>query len=131
MSKIYDKYLELKNKDKNKLYLFHSGKFYIFIDKDADYINEYLVLKKVKFTNNVYKCGFPDTSLENYLHVFKNHHLNIEVIENIDKNEIDHNIDDITKYNLIKNRINNVNLNNITPLDAFNILMEIKEWLKK
>lgn len=30
MSKLYNEYLKLKEKDNNKLYLFKSGKFYIF-----------------------------------------------------------------------------------------------------
>lgn len=36
VSKIYAKYLELKEKNPNKLYLFKSGKFYIFIADDCD-----------------------------------------------------------------------------------------------
>ena len=86
MSKIYAKYLELKEKDKEKLYLFKSGKFYIFIADDCDAINDYVVLKKVKFTNEVYKCGFPENVLEDYLRVFKNHNLNIELVDNTNLN---------------------------------------------
>lgn len=39
MSILYDKYLILKQKDKEKLYLFKNGNFYIFLDDDCDYIN--------------------------------------------------------------------------------------------
>lgn len=81
MSKIYSKYLELKNEDPSQLYLFRSGKFYIFIDEDADLINQYVVLKKTKFTNEVLKCGFPDDRFEDYMRVFKNHNLSISVVE--------------------------------------------------
>lgn len=35
MSKLYDKYLELKKKDESKMYLFRCGNFYIFLDEDA------------------------------------------------------------------------------------------------
>ena len=46
MSKIICKYLELKKQNPKKLYLFKSGKFYIFVGEDCDFINEYVVLKK-------------------------------------------------------------------------------------
>ena len=70
MSKIYNKYLELKNNNPKKLYLFHSGKFYIFLADDADIINQYVVLKKTKFTKEIYKCGFPDSVIDDYKRVF-------------------------------------------------------------
>lgn len=123
MSKIYDKYLELKKINRDSLYLFHSGKFYIFIADDADYINEFVVLKKTKFTNEVYKCGFPDSSLESYLKVFQNHKLNIEIVEPNQVEEIKINNDKI--YKVLKE----IDVNNITPVQALNKLHELKEYL--
>ena len=119
MSKIYEKYLELKSIDKDKLYLFKSGKFYIFIADDCDKINDYIVLKKVKFTNNVLKCGFPENALNDYMRVFNNQKLNIEIIEDITLNE--KNINDF---------ILDIDINKISPLEALNILNEIKEKIK-
>ncbi len=119
MSKIYNKYLELKSIDKDKLYLFKSGKFYIFIADDCDKINDYIVLKKVKFTNNIFKCGFPENALNDYMRVFKNQKLNIEIIEDITLNE--KNINDF---------ILDIDINKISPLEALNILNEIKEKIK-
>ena len=119
MSKIYEKYLELKSIDKNKLYLFKSGKFYIFIADDCDKINDYIVLKKVKFTNNVLKCGFPENSLSDYMRVFKNQNLNIEIIENIE-----------LKKESINDFILNIDINKLSPLEALNILKELKEKVK-
>lgn len=84
MSKIYNKYLELKRENSDKLYLFHSGKFYIFIADDVDRINQYVVLKKTKFTKEVNKCGFPDNCYDDYMRVFHNHKLDIETIETSD-----------------------------------------------
>lgn len=82
--RLYDKYKELKEKDHDKIYLFKNGNFYIFLDEDADYINEYVVLKKTNFSKDVQKCGFPINSKDAYLKVFQNHGLNIEVIESIE-----------------------------------------------
>lgn len=116
MSKIYSEYLKLKEKDSNKLYLFKSGKFYIFIADDCDLINEYVVLKKVKFTNDILKCGFPKESLNDYLRVFKNHKLNVEIVD-----EITSSVEDI---------IRSVDINTITPIEALNKLKILKELIK-
>ena len=116
MSKLYDEYLKLKEKDKNKLYLFRCGNFYIFIGNDCDYINEYIVLKKVKFTNEIYKCGFPVNSIDNYMRVFKNHNLDIEIVEKLKNNE--KNVIEILKT---------IDVNNITPIEALIKLKELKE----
>lgn len=93
MSKIYNQYLKLKQKDSQSLYLFRCGKFYIFIADDCEIINDYVVLKKTKFTNECMKCGFPINVLDEYLRVFRNHNLSVQVIEEIEdfsinKNEI-------------------------------------------
>lgn len=119
MSVIYQKYLQLKKEDANKLYLFKSGKFYIFVGKDCDTINDYVVLKKVKFSSESYKCGFPADVLDNYIRVFKNHNLDVEVIDGLKTN-----IDDS-----IKEKIINLDIDSITPLQALNILKDVKEKL--
>ena len=57
MSKIYEKYLKLKsssNYEKNTLYLFKSGIFFIFIDNDAKLASNLLNLKLVKL-NDAYR----------------------------------------------------------------------------
>lgn len=79
MSKIYDEYLKLRKNDSSKLYLFKSGKFYIFVGEDYDLINEYVVLKKTNFSKETLKCGFPEDSLDQYLKVFKNHELDVNL----------------------------------------------------
>ena len=119
LSVIYQKYLQLKKEDANKLYLFKSGKFYIFVGKDCDTINDYVVLKKVKFSSESYKCGFPADVLDNYIRLFKNHNLDVEVIDILKTN-----IDDS-----IKEKIINLDIDSITPLQALNILKDVKEKL--
>ena len=122
MSKIYNEYLRLKESNSDKLYLFKSGNFYIFVGEDCDFINNYIVLKKTKFSNESEKCGFPINSLEQYLRVFSNHKLYIEIIENIPiKNDKNENVTDI---------INKIDINNITPVEALIILNRIKELIK-
>ena len=121
MSKIYNKYLELRRKDNNKLYLFHNGMFYIFIGEDVDIINNYMVLKPTKFTNEVNKCGFPESRLQDYIKVFKNLNLDVEIIDYIELNPYIKN----SKYEKIVDFTKNININNITPLKAMEILDKI------
>ena len=124
MSKIYNEYLRLKAEDSNKLYLFKSGKFYIFVGEDVDTINNYVVLKKTNFSNESQKCGFPEEVLDDYLRVFKNQNLNIEVIKTIN------NESDKDKLKEISNYIKKIQINQITPLEAFEHLVKIKEMLE-
>lgn len=111
--------MQLKSDDPNSLYLFRSGNFYIFVGEDCDTINEYVVLKKTKFSKESYKCGFPVNVLDDYLHVFKNHNLNIKII-NLNTSTLDKKIID---------KVINLDLNSITPVEALNILKELKERL--
>lgn len=121
MSKIYDKYLELKKKDDTKMYLFRVGNFYIFLNEDTHKINEYMVLKLTYFARDVEKCGFPIQSLENYQRIFEKQNLNVEIIEN---NEIK---TDEEKVNNIIKRLNKINIDEITPLNAIIELAKLKE----
>lgn len=118
MSKIVDKYIDLKKENPNKIYMFKSGKFYIFIGDDCDYINNYAVLKKVPFSKDYYKCGFPENALENYLRVFNNCNINYEIIDDIDDNK------DVIYF------LNKIDINNITPIEALNKLKELKDLIE-
>lgn len=116
MSKMYIKYLELKKEDSSKYYLFKNGNFYIFLSEDAKKINEITMLKCSSFSKNIIKCGFPIRSLEKYLNLFKNLGIDIVIIE-----------DKIDNREVILNKIKNLDINNITPIKALNILYELKE----
>lgn len=121
MSKIYNEYLRLKNIDNSKIYLFRSGNFYIFVGDDCDLINENVVLKKTSFSKETYKCGFPINSLEQYLKVFNNHKLNIQIVE-----EIDEKVYEKTLTELIRK----IDINNITPIEAILTLKKLKDLVK-
>lgn len=121
MSKIYDKYLELKKQDNKKLYLFRCGGFYIFLADDAIKINDYVVLKITNFSKNIKKCGFPIASLDSYLKVFHNHKLDVAVIENYEVLNIEE------KYEKLVHFIRNISINDLTPLEALNKLSKLQE----
>lgn len=117
MSKIYNKYLELKKENSEKMYLFKCGKFYIFLADDCDKINEFIVLKKTKFSNECMKCGFPGSVLDEYLRVFHNQNLSIEIVENIS---------DENNQNKIIKLIKSIDIDNITPMEALLFLHKLK-----
>ena len=90
--------------------------------EDADLINNYVVLKRTKFTKDVMKCGFPIGSKEEYLKVFQNQNLNIEVIENPlipeDINE---------RERVVVEELKKLEIDALTPIDAINKLKKLQE----
>ena len=118
MSEVYNKYKKLKEKNKEEMYLFKIGKFYIFLDEDANRINDYVVLKKTPFCKDVLKCGFPVERLEDYLKVFHNHKLSITIVEPEENKE-----EQILDY------LKKIDLDKLSPIKALNILYEMKESL--
>ena len=122
MSKLYMKYLEKKNIDKDKYYLFECGMFYIFIDDDAYKISKYVPFKITKLNENIVKCGFPKNSIDKYIEIFNNLELDIEIVNNNDKDGIN---------NKIIKMIKDIDIDNISPLKAIEILYKFKELLNE
>lgn len=121
MSSIYNKYLNLKSKNNDTMYLFKIGKFYIFLDEDAEKINKITTLKLINHSKNVMKCGFPKESLEKYLDIFKNLNINIEIIDNEISTQ-----EEIIKY---LEKIGAMDIDEITPKESLDILYKLKELL--
>ena len=117
MSKIVSEYKRLKEINNSKLYLFKIGKFYVFIGDDADTINYYMVLKKTKFSKEFYKCGFPEERLNEYLKVFKNLNLDIEIIKE-------------TSVSSLKSKLLYTDLNKLKKKEAIDLLSEIKKYFE-
>ena len=78
--KLYDKYKILKEENNSRKYLFKSGNFYIFLSDDAKEVSSFTTLKLTSF-GDIVKCGFPVTSLEKYLEIFKNIGIDVVVVE--------------------------------------------------
>jgi len=119
-SKVYNEYLKLKNKNSNAMYLFKIGKFYIFLQEDAEKISKITTLKLTNHAEDVIKCGFPKESLNKYLDIFSNLQLNIIIIEFNDRD------DRLLKY---LEKIKKIDIDNITPRESIEILYNIKELL--
>ena len=107
----------------DKYYLFRTGLFYIFIDEDARNISKITPLSITNLSNEIIKCGFPSNSLEKYLNIFKNLGLDVDIVDEI-KKETNENI----SRRIIK-KIKNLDIDNLTPVKALNILNEFKGML--
>lgn len=116
MTKQIDVYYKFKNKDKNKRYLFKSGVFYYFLDEDAKYMSSKYNFKITSFGKNI-KCGFPVKALEKYLYIFNNE--NIELVK-----------EDNDKDKVIQ-LIQNINLDEISPKEAYMLLVKLKELISE
>ncbi len=113
MSKLYEKYLKKKSKNPNKLLLFKSGNFYIFLGDDAKKMAEELNLKLTKFSSMSDKCGFPVNRLDTYKKFIELLNYDYEIV----LNAVDYIIGDIK------------NISNITDEEAYNKIKEYKEML--
>ncbi len=130
MSKLYKIYNELKATNDNQLYLFKAGIFFIFLDNDAKLVSNELDLKLTKLNDNIVKCGFPINSFEKYSNLLKERGFEFSIIDensSIVTSTSDY-LNNIEIVNTI-NKIKNIDINKISPIQAFNILSNFKKIL--
>ena len=122
VSKINMEYLKRMKIDSDKYYLFKIGMFYIFIDEDARKISKITLLKLTNLSNDVVKCGFPNNSLDKYLSVFNNMGLDVLIVDSVGN--------DNSNDEKVIRKIKRLDIDNITPVKALNILNELKGMLE-
>lgn len=83
MSKMYQRYQELKSKNPEKIYLFKSGIFYLFLAEDAKKMSAVLSLKLTNLNETVLKCGFPVNNLNKYLTLLKDLGYEISIVDSV------------------------------------------------
>lgn len=130
MSKLLNQYESLKKVDSSYIYIFRVGIFYNIINEDAKIINEKLGLKLTYLGPNISKCGFPVSTLDKYKKILKEKDLKYKIIDNLPNN-----INTIDYMNSIEikqiiSKIKNLDMNNTTFQQAFNILLDIQNKLK-
>lgn len=119
MSKLLKKYDELKKRDSKKIYLFKNGIFYNFLNEDARIVSKELNLKLTDLGPEIVKCGFPVAQLEKYTNLLNSKKIHFELVQASSENPN-------TYKNIIK-KINNIDLKNTTPKQAFDILYNIQQ----
>lgn len=86
MSKLYDKFLSLKNTNKDKIYLFKSGIFFIALNEDATKLAEIFGFKITNLNDTVTKCGFPSKRIEYYSSLLNKMNIDFDIIDSNCKN---------------------------------------------
>ena len=124
MSKILKQYNELKAKDRSKVYLFKIGIFYNILNEDARLVSKELGLKLTDLSPDIIKCGFPIAKLEKYTNLLKAHNINFEVVSNPTPSS------QKSPYDSIIKKILDIDLNNTTFKEAFDLLYNIQQKLK-
>lgn len=81
MSTLHNRYLQLKQENRDVYYLFKYGIFYIFLDDDAKDISKLFNFKLTNLNASVVKCGFPASQLNKYLAYFRGSNISVEIIE--------------------------------------------------
>lgn len=127
MSKLFNQYKALKGNDQDKIYLFKSGIFYVAIDKDAQFLSDKIGFKLTNLNETTKKCGFPVSRIDYYKRIFDIGNINYELIE---ENQVTVDLKNNDLNKLITN-LSNLDFNNITYKQAFEILQNASNEIKQ
>ena len=124
MSKLLKQYNELKKKDPEKIYIFKVGIFYNILNEDARLVSKEIGLKLTDLSPEIIKCGFPVATLEKYTNLLTEHNIKFENISSQTPSYQN------ASYEQIVKKILNIDLDNTTCKEAFDILYMIQQNLK-
>ena len=124
MSKLLKQYDELKKKDPEKIYIFKVGIFYNILNEDARLVSKEIGLKLTDLSPEIIKCGFPVATLEKYTNLLAEHNIKFEVVSSQTPSYQN------ASYEQIVKKILNIDLDNTTCKEAFDILYMIQQNLK-
>lgn len=122
MSKLLKQYEELKKKDSKRIYVFKVGIFYNILNEDARLVSNAIGLKLTNLSPEIIKCGFPISQKEKYSLLLNNNNIAFEFVTPTPS-------DQNTSYINIIKKIQNIDLNNTTCKEAFDILYNIQQKL--
>lgn len=125
MSKLLKLYTNLKKENKEILYLFKSGIFYIALDDDALTLSELFNFKIIDLNEKSIKCGFPVNKISYYSHLLNLNNIKFKIIDPNAHITINNN-----NFDSIINKILDINFDELTFKDAFFTLQEIQNELK-
>ena len=124
MSKLLKQYEEFKKKDPEKIYIFKVGIFYNILNEDARLVSKEIGLKLTDLSPEIIKCGFPVATLEKYTNLLTEHNIEFEVVSSQTPSYQN------ASYEQIVKKILNIDLDNTTCKEAFDILYMIQQNLK-
>ena len=130
MSKLYNIYLEEKNKNKDVLLLFKSGIFYISIAEDAIKLSNLLHLKLTNLNESIKKCGFPCSSSNKYFHLLNILNVDTKIIDV--KSNTTSTIDNTFNIDIIKElllKIRKINLDSLSISASYKFIEDLKRYI--
>lgn len=129
MSKLLDKYNNLKNNNSDILYLFKNGAFYIALQDDAYLLSNLFNLKITKLNDIANKCGFPCSSFDKYYIKLNNLGQKFKIIEN---NAIytSENYLNNQKVQILINEIKTLDISAMSVSEAFKFLETLKSQVE-
>ena len=132
MSKLYDNFVNLKGSNKDKIYLFKSGIFFIALNEDATKLSEIFGFKITNLNDTVTKCGFPAKRIEYYSSLLDKMNIDFELIDSNSK-KIENSSVYISNlnFNSIIDKLVKIDFDNITCKEAFDILYSLSLESKK
>lgn len=131
MSKLINKLNEFKKQDASSIYIFRVGIFYNIFNEDAKIINEKLGLKLTQLSSEIIKCGFPISSLEKYTKKLDNLQLKYKIIDDLPQNTSITDYSNNIEIKKLLKKIIEIDMNNTTFQQSFNILLDLQNKLKK
>ena len=132
MSKIFNEFEKKKLENPDKLYLFKSGIFYIGLNEDVEALSKLFCFKITPLNDTVKKAGFPAKKLEFYTRLLNTCSVDFEIVDlNYGKIENQEDYLNNQKVQEIMKKITNLNMDNISYKEAFEILYKANDELKK
>lgn len=131
MSKLIDMYKNLKQENLEIIYLFKNGIFYIALDNDAIKLSNLFGLKLTNLNDSIKKCGFPCSSIDKYLSLFKSYNLNIRLIEH-NKN-VSYSVENFKKEQCINDiilEIKNADVEHFSISEAYSFIENLQKKFK-
>lgn len=130
MSKLLKQYNELKRQDNSCIYLFRVGIFYNILNEDAKIINNKIGLKITNLSPEIIKCGFPVLTIDKYKTILTEKNIKFKIIDNLPKDMSSTDYMNNIEIKKILNTIINLDMNNTTFQQSFNLLLDIQQKLK-
>ena len=130
MSKLYSKYLKLKEKNPNTVYLFKAGIFYLALSEDAIKLSTPLKLNLWKLNEEIPKVGFPVSSRERYVRLLEALSIPFQFVD--DTYGVIENYSDYSNNEKLKSMISKIlslDFDNLTFKEAFEFLMSVQKEL--
>ena len=93
-------------------------------------LSDALGLKITHLSDELYKVGFPISQIEKYSQLLTNKNIKFKIVDNLDKKQTNEYLKNIELKKIV-NQILNIDINNTTFSQAFNLLIDIQKKLEQ